>query len=95
MNISESKKAAHHLAKSGIGSILDYSVEGKENEIWGAKVRVCWNSFVQASVAEDREWEDQRDEGKLVIPLEIVNKHYVHHREANKNDDYILNRFML
>ena len=32
VNISESKKAAHHLAKSGIGSILDYSVEGKENE---------------------------------------------------------------
>lgn len=32
VNISESKKAAHILAKSGIGSILDYSVEGKENE---------------------------------------------------------------
>jgi proline dehydrogenase len=32
VNISESKKAARHLAKSGIGSILDYSVEGKENE---------------------------------------------------------------
>jgi len=32
VNISESKKAAHLLAKSGIGSILDYSVEGKENE---------------------------------------------------------------
>lgn len=32
VNISESKIAANHLAKSGIGSILDYSVEGKEDE---------------------------------------------------------------
>lgn len=32
INITESKVAARHLAKSAIGSILDYSVEGKENE---------------------------------------------------------------
>lgn len=32
INIAESKVAARHLAKSAIGSILDYSVEGKENE---------------------------------------------------------------